>query len=71
LGSAYPQRTRRGKTECGPCVLTFNENNSVEVIWQQCEFVDHHCREMTGNIDPAVRYDLANVVRQKYWLGQL
>ena len=68
-GSSYPQPIRRSKSARGTCVLTFDEHDSVEVIWQQREFIDHHCREMTGNIDPAVGDDLSNVVRYEHSLG--
>jgi hypothetical protein len=50
-------------------VLMLDEHNPVEVIWQQDEFIDHDRLKMTGNIDPAVRDDLANVVRHEYWRG--
>jgi hypothetical protein len=68
MGRGYPRPRRRRESERGSCVL-LNEHNPVEVIWQQREFIDHDRRKMTGHIDPAVRDDLANVVRHEYRRG--
>lgn len=69
MGRGYPRPRRRREPERDSCVLMLNEHNPMEVIWQQREFIDHDRRKMSRNIDPAVRDDLANVVRLEYRRG--